>query len=164
MLPLRELQRLMRSSGYFRQKSRRLKNLVAFLDARHAGSLERMFATPTEQLRAQLLALNGIGPETADSILLYAGNFAVFVVDAYTRRILERHDTVSAGATYDDVRAVVERALRRSQPHPPMSGPPSTQQRPEAHPPSAMCTAQRSPLAQVYKEMHALSCRGNTIV
>ena len=55
-----------------------------------------MFARPTVELRDELLALNGIGPETADSILLYAGNHPVFVVDAYTRRILERHDLVAA--------------------------------------------------------------------
>ena len=95
--PLPKLEELIRSSGYFRQKARRLKNFVAFLDARYGGSLERMFATPTKQLRAELLELNGIGPETADSILLYAGNHAIFVVDAYTRRILERHEAVMQG-------------------------------------------------------------------
>src|SRR5271166_2540561 len=108
---LPKLEKLIRSSGYFRQKARRLKNFVAFLDARYAASLERMFATPTEELRLELLALNGVGPETADSILLYAGNHAVFVVDAYTRRILERHEAASAGAKYADIRSLVEQAL-----------------------------------------------------
>src|SRR5271166_5154370 len=117
-LPVPKLQRLIRSSGYFRHKAQRLKNFVAFLDARYAGSLERMFATPTEQLRTEVLALNGIGPETADSILLYAGNHPIFVVDAYTRRILERHEAVRAGANYDEIRNLVERALHRQQPHP----------------------------------------------
>ncbi len=75
-LPLPKLEQLVRPSGYFRQKAQRLKNFVAFLDARYDGSLERMFAAPTEQLRAELLTQNGIGPETADAILLYAGNHA----------------------------------------------------------------------------------------
>ena len=96
-VPLPKLEQLIRSSGYFRQKAQRLKNFVAFLDARYDGSLQRMFATPTEQLRDELLALNGIGPETADSILLYAGNHSIFVVDAYTRRILERHECGERG-------------------------------------------------------------------
>jgi len=155
-VPLRTLQRLIRSSGYFRQKAQRLKNFVAFLDVRYGGSLERMFATPTEQLRAELLALNGIGAETADSILLYAGNHPIFVVDAYTRRILERHDAVTARAKYDEIRTLVECALQGVMPLPAPFDPTAKQQRPQAHPPSAMSTAQRTPLAQVYNEMHGL--------
>jgi endonuclease-3 related protein len=153
-LSLLKLEALVRPSGYFRQKAQRLKNFVAFLDARHGGSLEQMFATPTEQLRAELLTQNGIGPETADSILLYAGNHETFVVDAYTRRILERHLAVSAGAIYDEIRNLIERALRREQPV--ESHRPSRNQRPQVHHASAMSTAQRSPLAQVYNEMHGL--------
>ena len=68
------------------------------------------------QLRVELLALNGIGPETADSILLYAGSHAIFVVDAYTRRVLERHEVLGAGAKYDEIRSLVERALERESP------------------------------------------------
>ena len=90
-IPLSQLESLIRSSGYFRQKARRLKTFVAFLDAYYGGSLNRMFAQPTEKLREELLGLNGMGPETADSILLYAGQHPVVVVDAYTRRILDRH-------------------------------------------------------------------------
>ena len=155
-LPLPKLEKLIRSSGYFRQKARRLKGFVAFLDARYSGSLERMFATSTEQLRTELLALNGIGPETADSILLYGGNHAIFVVDAYTRRVLQRHETVSAEAKYDDIRAIVERALRREQPSP--LGPDSSAKKsgPKVHSPSPMSSAGRSPLSQVYNEMHGL--------
>jgi endonuclease-3 related protein len=153
-LPLLKLQALVRSSGYFRQKALRLKNFVAFLDAHHGGSLEQMFATPTEQLRTELLTQNGIGPETADSILLYAGNHETFVVDAYSRRILERHLTVSAGAKYNEIRSLIERALRREQPV--ESCQPGQQERPRAHEASAMSTAQRSPRAQVYNEMHGL--------
>ena len=109
--PLPKLERLIRSAGYFRQKASRLKTFVRFLDERYAGSLARMFAQPTAKLREELLALNGVGPETADSILLYAGNHPVFVVDAYTRRILERHELVEARASYEEIRALFESAL-----------------------------------------------------
>ena len=105
-LPLGELEQLVRSSGYFRQKAQRLKNFIAFLDEKYRGSLDAMLATPTQQLRDELLAQKGIGPETADSILLYAGHHPIFVVDAYTRRVLERHDAVAADAKYDEIRDI----------------------------------------------------------
>jgi endonuclease-3 related protein len=155
-VPQPKLEKLIRSSGYFRQKAHRLKSFIAFLDARCAGSLERMFAVPMEQLRAELLALNGIGPETADSILLYAGNQAVFVVDAYTRRILERHEAAQEGAQYNEIRSLVERALQRQKPFPPLFDSSTGERRPEAHSPSTMSTAHRSPLTQIYNEMHGL--------
>jgi len=113
-LPLPKLQRLIRSSGYFRQKAQRLKTFVAFLDARYAGSPERMFATSTEQLRTELLALNGIGPETADSILLYAYGLPYFVIDAYTRRFCAHHRLIRGRREYDGYRAVFESGLPRS--------------------------------------------------
>ena len=106
-----ELEALVRPAGYFRQKAARLKNFVAHLDARYEGSLETMFAQPPEALRKELLGLNGIGPETADSILLYAASREVFVVDAYTRRIFERHRLAHAGTGYEEIRAAVESAL-----------------------------------------------------
>ncbi len=106
-VPVPELERLIRPSGYFRQKAQRLKALVAFLDSRYAGSLDNLFAQPTNRLREELLALNGIGPETADSILLYAGNHPVFVVDAYTRRILERHEILPQKTDYEEIRRTV---------------------------------------------------------
>ena len=109
--PQSKLERLIRPAGYFRQKAQRLKTFVSFLDERYGGSLARMFARPTAELRDELLALNGVGPETADSILLYAGNHPVFVVDAYTRRILERHQIASAAAGYDEIRQMFEQAL-----------------------------------------------------
>jgi len=109
--PLPQLESMIRSAGYFRQKARRLKTFVAFLDEHYGGSLNRMFAQPTDRLREELLALNGVGPETADSILLYAGQHPVFVVDTYTRRIFLRHRLISDDASYDDVRELVERAL-----------------------------------------------------
>ncbi len=155
-LPLPKLEELIRSSGYFRQKARRLKNFVAFLDARHAGSLERMFAVPVQELRGQLLQLNGVGAETADSILLYAGNYPIFVVDAYTRRVLERHEVVTGDTKYDDIRTLVERALQSEKALPPPSSNLGKQPRPEAHQPSAMSLAKRSLQSQTYNEMHGL--------
>src|SRR5262249_12861978 len=138
---LAELESLVRPSGYFRQKAQRLKDLVAFVDAKYEGSLELMFATPSEELRAELLAQKGIGPETADSILLYAGLHPVFVVDAYTRRIFERHELLTASAKYDDIRVLVERALEHEQ-APALDA--ADAFRPVVHPPSAMSTAQQT--------------------
>jgi endonuclease-3 related protein len=106
--PLNELERLIRSSGYFRQKARKLKAFCSFLREEYGGSLKRMFATPTAALREKLLGVFGIGPETADSILLYAGQHGVFVVDAYTKRMLTRHGWVDEKAGYEEVRSMVE--------------------------------------------------------
>jgi endonuclease-3 related protein len=155
-LSLGELERLVRSSGYFRQKAQRLKSFIAFLDERHGGSLGALLGIPSQRLRAELLALKGIGPETADSILLYAGHHAIFVVDAYTRRVLERHGAASADAKYDEIRDLVEVALQRERPAPVGAHRKLRSQRPDAHPPSAMSNASRVPLAQVYNEMHGL--------
>jgi endonuclease-3 related protein len=160
--PLRRLENLIRSSGYFRQKAQRLKTFVRFLDERYDGSLTRMFAQPLMKLREELLALNGVGPETADSILLYAGNRPVFVVDAYTRRILERHALIGPRATYDEIRELVERALAsagaNAAEHPAKLGPAGLTMGPRgtSHSPSRMSQASRTPLAQVFNEMHGL--------
>lgn len=89
-LPVKKLERLIRSSGYFRQKARRLKNFLNYLEKTSAGDLEKYFSRSLPALRRELLEQKGLGPETADSILLYAGNKPVFVIDAYTRRIGER--------------------------------------------------------------------------
>lgn len=104
---------LVRPSGYFRQKAKKLKAFLTFLQAKHGGSLKRMFETPTAELREQLLAVHGIGPETADSILLYAGSHPVFVVDAYTHRMFGRHDLVDGKPDYERVRAFVESSIPR---------------------------------------------------
>jgi endonuclease III related protein len=158
---LSQLERLIRSSGYFRQKAKRLKTFVSFLDAEYDGSLDRLFAEPTGKLREKLLSLNGVGPETADSILLYAGNHPVFVVDAYTRRIVERHNILSSDAGYEDVRSLFERGLApiaEEEEHKPANAAPALESgiRGAAHPPSAMSTAHRTALVQVYNEMHGL--------
>jgi endonuclease-3 related protein len=112
-MPVERLATLIRSSGYFRQKARKLQEFVAFLESNHDGSLNKMFSTPTKELREQLLAVHGIGPETADSILLYAGKHPVFVVDAYTRRILERHELLPEKNGYEDIRGLMEKSLPR---------------------------------------------------
>jgi endonuclease III related protein len=156
-----KLQRLIRPAGYFRQKANRLKLFVAFLDRRYNGSLTKLLSRPTDKLREELLSLHGIGPETADSILLYAGNHPVFVVDAYTRRILVRHGIASEDASYEEIRELFEQALM------PIAesvgeGSESGKRTLEAgiagaaHPPSAMSTAKRTALVQVYNEMHGL--------
>jgi endonuclease-3 related protein len=154
-IPLAELEQLIRSSGYYRQKAGRLKQFVAFVDEKYSGSLASMFATPTQQLRKELLALKGIGPETADAILLYAGHHEIFVVDAYARRILARHGVIASSTKYDEVRGLIEGALRAGAPvnsssHTMISGAPA------AHEPSAMSSAKRTPLAQIYNEMHGI--------
>jgi len=177
--PLSELEQLIRSAGYFRQKARRLKTFVAFLDSHYGGSLSRMFAQPTGKLREQLLALNGVGPETADSILLYAGQHSVFVVDAYTRRVLERHAILPAGAKYEEIRALCEQALnvgtdvparamaagesqldfdRPASPDPValLQGRGRPRLNGTAHTPSPMSLARRTPVAQIYNDMHGL--------
>jgi endonuclease-3 related protein len=105
------LARLIRSSGYFRQKTKTLKCFVRFLRSEYDGSLSKMFRTPTTILRDKLLSVHGIGPETADSILLYAGKHSVFVVDAYTRRMLERHQLATPTQSYEEIRQVFEQRL-----------------------------------------------------
>jgi len=157
-VPLGKLERLIRPSGYFRQKAKRLKTFVSFLDTTHGGSLDHLFSRPTSQLREELLSLNGVGPETADSILLYAGNHPVFVVDAYTRRILDRHSILPAKADYEEIRALFEQALAPLAHDQPanVAAQLASAIRGAAHSPSAMSTAARTPLAQVYNEMHGL--------
>lgn len=107
------LERLIRSSGYFRQKAKKLKAFVRFLRLEYGGALKRMFRTPTAELREKLLGVHGIGPETADSILLYAARKEVFVVDAYTKRILSRHGWTEEDVDYEEMRSLVENNLPR---------------------------------------------------
>ncbi|MBI4550605.1 MAG: endonuclease III domain-containing protein [Candidatus Omnitrophica bacterium] len=96
---------LIRPAGYFNVKARRLKNFLSHLHRRHGGSLGRMFAVRGKELREQLLSVNGIGPETADSILLYAAGKPFFVVDAYTRRIFSRHGFVPSDVSYQELQS-----------------------------------------------------------
>ena len=156
-VPLPDLEQLVRPSGYFRQKAIRLKLFVAFLDRQYGGSLDRLFAQPTAALRLELLALPGVGPETADSMLLYAGGHEVFVVDAYTRRIVERHAILPFTADYEVIRSLFEKALRPLENVVLTRSPsPRSDLKGARHQPSGASRLQRSSLAQVYNEMHAL--------
>jgi endonuclease-3 related protein len=155
-VPLAELEQHIRPSGYFRQKALRLKNFIAYLDSRHGGSLGKMFAQPSEVLRSELLELNGVGSETADSILLYGGGHAVFVVDAYTRRILERHGIIDKNAGYDEIRFLIQYALAVATPKLLEVNEPGTQPR---HPVSRVSAREQTPLAQHFNELHALIVR-----
>jgi endonuclease-3 related protein len=104
-LPAGDLAALIRPAGYYNIKARRLKHFVNFLYTETGGDLEGLLAEDLDTLRDKLLSINGIGPETADSILLYAGNHATFVVDAYTKRILSRHGLLPEEVSYDEVRS-----------------------------------------------------------
>lgn len=98
-----ELSRLIKSSGYYRIKADRLKNFIEFLFKCYHGDLELMKKEERNQLRERLLQIKGIGPETADSILLYGFGIPIFVVDAYTKRILVRHGLISEKASYEEI-------------------------------------------------------------
>jgi len=106
--PDTKLQEALRPSGYFRVKTKRLRAFCAHLVEHYGGSVERMAERPTAELRRELLGIHGIGPETADDILLYACDKPVFVVDAYTRRILSRHGHCQHGISYGRLRALFQ--------------------------------------------------------
>jgi len=107
------LAELIRPAGYFNVKARRLRAFIERLFDRFGGRLDRLFAMPTGALRAELLSIHGIGPETADSILLYAALRPVFVADAYARRALARHGWVDFRAPYDAVASFFTNRLPR---------------------------------------------------
>jgi len=109
--PIDKLAHLIRPAGYFRLKARRLKNLIDLLVGDYSGDLERMGGLPARELRDKLLAVNGIGPETADCILLYAFGRPVFVVDAYTLRVMSRHRLVPPKARYGELQGLFMRHL-----------------------------------------------------
>jgi endonuclease-3 related protein len=106
-----ELEQAIKPSGYFRQKEKKLRALLKWLLARHGGDIDKLKAAPVDGLRRELLALWGVGKETADSILCYALDKPVFVVDAYTIRILSRHKMVRSAATYEEVQALAHAQL-----------------------------------------------------
>ena len=103
-VPVEDLASVIRPAGYYNIKAQRLKHFMQFLFRESAGNLDRLLAEDLDTLRSKLLSINGIGPETADSILLYAGNKTTFVVDTYTKRILFRHSLIPEEASYDEVR------------------------------------------------------------
>lgn len=102
-LPKETLASLIRPAGYYNIKSKRLKEFLRFLFENYQGDIKRLSLADTGFLRQQLLSVNGIGPETADSILLYALGKPIFVVDAYTKRILLRHRFVRENAGYTEI-------------------------------------------------------------
>ncbi len=106
-----ELAQLIKPSGYYNIKAQRLKNFVTFFVEEYGSSEKKMFSGDGEELRRKLLKVNGIGPETADSILLYAGGKPFFVVDAYTKRIFSRHKLISKDASYHQIQEFFIRNL-----------------------------------------------------
>ena len=126
-LPEPKLTELIRPAGYFNVKARRLRSFLRVLVETFGGDLKRLFAGETSVVRERLLAIHGVGPETADSLLLYAGGHHSFVIDAYTKRVFQRHNWSPAaksrkqkaekprarpdGFTYDELKALCESAL-----------------------------------------------------
>jgi endonuclease-3 related protein len=100
-----------RPAGYFHIKAGRLQNFIRLVVDRFGGDLEALFALRTQTLRETVLAVKGIGPETADSIVLYAAGKPVFVVDAYTGRVLRRHGMIDRDATYEDIQQLMRSGL-----------------------------------------------------
>ena len=112
-IPDKELAELIRPAGYFNVKAKRLKNMIEFLRSRYRGDLDNMFKEKTEKLREELLTVNGVGEETADSILLYAGGKPVFVVDAYTQRVFGRHRYLKGTEAYQEIQKIFMELLPR---------------------------------------------------
>ncbi|MFH0860119.1 MAG: endonuclease III domain-containing protein [Candidatus Altiarchaeota archaeon] len=110
----RRLSRLIRPTLYHNVKAGKLKSFAGHILEEHGGSLSSMLAQPAGKLRAELLGIWGIGPETADSIILYAARKPSFVVDAYTRRVFERVGFLGGGESYDAVKSFFEDNLARS--------------------------------------------------
>jgi endonuclease-3 related protein len=110
-VPGARLAELIRPAGTFRVKARRLRAFARFLLARFGGRMARLRSEPLPPLRAELLRVPGLGPETADAILLYAAGRPVFVVDAYARRVFARHRLIPPDTRYETVRAFAERHL-----------------------------------------------------
>jgi len=106
-----ELAGLIRPSGYYNQKALKIKRFISFVVKNYGASLERMLYGDTYELRKELLGIKGIGPETADTILLYAGRLPVFVIDAYTYRVLSRHGLVPEETTYGEMQELFTDSL-----------------------------------------------------
>ncbi len=111
-IDLEHLREMIKPSGFFNQKAQRIKNLASHLHNNYHSDLNCFFDQELFIIRNELLSLNGIGPETADSILLYAGNFPIFVVDAYTKRICKRLP-IKAGDSYDEIQLFFQRELNK---------------------------------------------------
>ncbi len=105
-LPAHELAKLFKPLGYYNLKAARVKNFLAFFAQRFSSSMQAMSEEPLEKLRPALLSVKGVGPETADSILLYALHLPSFVIDAYTFRVLHRHNLAMDGMSYEELRSL----------------------------------------------------------
>jgi len=110
--PLQKLERLVHPTGFYRQKAKRLKTISKYLEEYYQGDCKKIFARPLDDLRRELLGINGLGPETVDSILLYAGGKSVFVIDAYTKRLCQRLG-ISQSNDYEGLRNFFEQNLPR---------------------------------------------------
>ena len=111
-LSYKRLAALIKPAGYYNIKAKRLKAFLKFFIKNYKGNIRNMSLIDTHQLRHQLLSVNGIGPETADSILLYALDKPAFVVDAYTKRILVRHHLIKADASYEQIQSFFRKGLK----------------------------------------------------
>jgi endonuclease III related protein len=105
------LAELIRPAGYYKLKTGRLLNLLNLVDREYEGDLDYMFSLPVDRLREDLLATKGIGPETADSILLYAGGLPVFVIDTYTARVVNRHGLADPSMGYFELQELFSDSL-----------------------------------------------------
>lgn len=112
-MPIKKIALMIRPAGFFNLKARRLKNFLDFLFSEYKGKLSLLAKDRLAPLRIKLLSVNGLGPETADSILLYAFNKPIFVVDAYTKRIFSRHLICPKDASYEDVQGLVMKKLKK---------------------------------------------------
>jgi endonuclease-3 related protein len=112
-LERQRLEELIRPAGFFRQKAQRLQLFSGDLLEHYQGDLDAMLAGPLPQVRRYLLEFKGVGPETADSILLYAAHRPSFVVDAYTRRLLQRYGILQGGESYEQIRTLFMENLPR---------------------------------------------------
>lgn len=111
-MPVNVLAKLIRPTGYFNIKARRLKSFMNFLMNNYHGSIKKMKNKDVASLRSELLSIHGVGPETADSILLYALAKPIFVIDAYTKRVLSRHGIMEYNDSYDAFQKLFHSSLK----------------------------------------------------
>jgi len=130
---IENIRTMIQPSGFFNQKAQRLKILASYLHDEYNDNLDKFFEKDLQMTRQELLSLNGIGPETADSMLLYAGNIPIFVVDAYTKRICKRLPIKNSGKTYEEIQSFFENELQSRFPE--------------------------MDIVELYKELHALIVR-----
>ncbi|MCX7803685.1 MAG: hypothetical protein N3A38_00710 [Planctomycetota bacterium] len=165
-LPPGQLAGLIRPAGYFNVKEKRLRAFLEFFRDRYGADVEAMRGRDLTGLRRELLAVNGIGRETADSILLYALDKPVFVVDAYTRRVFSRHGIARADEDYDTIRAMVEGAFAGGReaacaelPEAPAGRDARRQSAPSLRPAAAGPASAGDEARRIYNEFHALLVR-----